>query len=59
MCRRLGIEGECSTEVRRKSGWKMRGMVGDGRGGVGMRYEVEGVWNLVKVEEAGLPRTMS
>jgi hypothetical protein len=39
MCRRLGIEGECSTEVVRKRGKKMREMAGERAGGVGMRYE--------------------
>jgi hypothetical protein len=34
-------------------------MMGEGRGGVGMRYEVERAWRLVRVGEAGLLRRMS
>jgi hypothetical protein len=39
MCRRPGIEGECSTEIGRKGGKKMCGLVGERADGVGMRYE--------------------
>jgi hypothetical protein len=59
MCRRLGIEGECSTEVGWKSAKELRGMMGEGRGGVGMRYEVKGAGRLVRTGQAGLLRRMS
>ena len=39
--RTTGIGGECSTEVRRKSGTEMCEMVSESADGVGMHYEVD------------------
>jgi hypothetical protein len=59
MCRTTGIEGECSTEVRRKSGTEMCEMVSESADEVGMRYEVD-VWlgRLVEGRVDGLLRMM-
>jgi hypothetical protein len=59
MFRRLGIGGECSTELRWKSGREMRGMVGEGRSGVGMVMRLRERGGLVRVRTAGLLRRMS
>jgi hypothetical protein len=39
--RTTGIGGECSTEVRRKSGTELCEMVSESADRVGMRYEVD------------------
>jgi hypothetical protein len=58
MCRRLGIGGECSTEVGWKSDTEMCEMAGESTDGVGMRYQLEVAGRLVEDRVDRLLRMM-